>query len=164
MLFWVVGGSLVVDATRSEAAGDSGVVGLVDAAGALLSSVSFSSGSFSSVSFSSVSFLLESFESPEAAAAGAPSRAIVAVGVPWGNGKNKLSSFLLQQTLLTSRFWSQQYWLPWLEHCWTAWAPKSDLSVQLIRKDARREGSVGCSLLVQKPGQADDCQDLSVQV
>lgn len=164
MLFWVVGGLVVVDATRPEDADGSGVVGLVDAAGGSFSSVSFSSGSFSSVSFSSVSLLLESFESAEAAAAGAPSRSIVAVGLPWGNGKNKLSSFLSQQTLLTSRFWSQQYWLPWSEHCWTAWAPKSDLSVQSIRKQARRAGSVGCSLLVQKPGQADDCQDLSVQV
>lgn len=76
---------------------------------------SFSSGSFSSGSSSSGSSLLglllslDAFEPPEAAAAGAPSWVIVAVGLPCGKAKNKLSSLRLQQTLLTSRFWSQQY-------------------------------------------------------
>lgn len=65
---------------------------------------------------------------PPDAAAGAPSLAIDAVGLPSGREKKRLSSLRLQQTLLTSRFWSQQYWPPWLEHCWTAWAPKSVLS------------------------------------
>ena len=68
---------------------------------------------------------------PVVASAGPPRDAIVAVGLPRGRTKKGVSSLRLQQTLEASRFWSQQYWPPRLEHCCTAWLPESLLSVVL---------------------------------
>ena len=68
---------------------------------------------------------------PVVALAGPPREAMVAVGLPRGRTKKGVSSLRLQQTLEASRFWSQQYWPPWLEHCCTAWLPESLLSVLL---------------------------------
>lgn len=54
------------------------------------------------------------------ASAAPPREAIVAVGLPCERTKKGVSSFRLQHTFDASRFWSQQYWPPWLEHCCTA--------------------------------------------
>ena len=62
------------------------------------------------------------------ASAGPSSDLIVAVGFPLGRLKKMLSSFRLQHTFDASRFWSQQYCPPLLEHCCTAWLPESLLS------------------------------------
>ena len=65
------------------------------------------------------------------ASAGPSSDLIVAVGFPLGRLKKMLSSFRLQHTFDASRFWSQQYCPPLLEHCCTAWLPESRLSTHI---------------------------------
>ena len=65
------------------------------------------------------------------ASAGPSSDLIVAVGFPLGRLKKMLSSFRLQHTFDASRFWSQQYCPPLLEHCCTAWLPESLLSIRI---------------------------------
>lgn len=45
-----------------------------------------------------------------------PFGGIEAYDLPWSRAKNNCESVWSQQTLLTSRLWSQQYWPPWLAH------------------------------------------------